>query len=315
MAEVGPLDEFQRAQAEVLRARIAFATNRGSDAPPLLLAAARRLEPAGRAAGARDLPRRVDAALFNGRLAVGGGDEAGGGRGACGTRRHPIHARRTCSSTASRRSSPTGPSAGTPRVRVAVAAFARRDVEPAEALRWRWLAGRAAGFIWDYEGWDRLTDHHIRAAREAGHARGAGPGAHHARRCPSPGRRDARPRRRSSRRRTPSRGRQAAAIAPRYGALALAAHRGREDELLRLARVATEDFVARGEGLGVTATNWVTALLYNGLGRYEDAFIAAAEATSGPGRDLVREVCVGGADRSGGPHRSPARKPPKPWSL
>ena len=45
MAEVGPLDEIQRAQAEVLRARIAFATNRGSDAPPLLLAAARRLEP------------------------------------------------------------------------------------------------------------------------------------------------------------------------------------------------------------------------------------------------------------------------------
>ena len=60
MAEVGPLDEIQRAQAEVLRARIAFATNRGGDAPPLLLAAARRLEHAGPAAGARDLPRRVD---------------------------------------------------------------------------------------------------------------------------------------------------------------------------------------------------------------------------------------------------------------
>ena len=72
-------------------------------------------------------------------------------------------------------------------------------------------------------------------------------------------------------------------VAPRYGELALAAHRGREDELLRLARVATQDFVARGEGLGVTATNWVTALLYNGLGRYEDAFIAAAEATRVPG--------------------------------
>jgi outer membrane PBP1 activator LpoA protein len=36
MAEGGPLDDYQRAQAEVLRARIAFATNRGSDAPPLL---------------------------------------------------------------------------------------------------------------------------------------------------------------------------------------------------------------------------------------------------------------------------------------
>jgi DNA-binding CsgD family transcriptional regulator len=72
-------------------------------------------------------------------------------------------------------------------------------------------------------------------------------------------------------------------VAPRYGELALLAHRGREDELLRLARVATQDFVARGEGLGVTATNWVTALLYNGLGRYEEAFIAAEEATRVPG--------------------------------
>src|SRR4029077_9443138 len=71
--------------------------------------------------------------------------------------------------------------------------------------------------------------------------------------------------------------------APRYGELALAAHRGREGELVRLARTATEDFVARGEGLGVTATSWLTALLNNGLGRYEDAYNAAAEATRVPG--------------------------------
>ena len=61
-----------------------------------------------------------------------------------------------------------GPVAGTPRLREALEAFARRDVAPGEALRWRWLAGRAAGFIWEYEGWDKLTAHHIRAAREAG---------------------------------------------------------------------------------------------------------------------------------------------------
>ena len=175
-----------------------------------------------------------------------------------------------------------GPVDGTAPVRAAVAAFARRDVEPAQALRWRWLAGRAAGFIWDYEGWDRLTDHHIRANREAGHlaelvlALTTRVGVH-----------------------LMAGETQAAAalieeadalakatgggVAPRYGALGLAAHRGREDELLRLTDVATKDFVARGEGLGLTATHWVTALLYNGLGRYEDAFLAAAEATSVPG--------------------------------
>src|SRR6185369_17716237 len=75
MAEVGPLDEVQQAHAGVLRARIAFATNRGGDAPPLLLAAARRLENL-------DLPRAretyldaLTAALFNGRLAGGVGTE------------------------------------------------------------------------------------------------------------------------------------------------------------------------------------------------------------------------------------------------
>ena len=44
-AEAGPLDEFQRARVDLLRAHIAFASGLGSDAPPLLLKAARRLEP------------------------------------------------------------------------------------------------------------------------------------------------------------------------------------------------------------------------------------------------------------------------------
>ena len=45
MAEAGPLDESQRARADLLRARLTFAANRGNDAPPLLLKAAKRLEP------------------------------------------------------------------------------------------------------------------------------------------------------------------------------------------------------------------------------------------------------------------------------
>jgi hypothetical protein len=44
-AQAGPLDEFQRARADLLQAQIAFAVSRGSDAPPLLLTAAKRLEP------------------------------------------------------------------------------------------------------------------------------------------------------------------------------------------------------------------------------------------------------------------------------
>ncbi|MEA2405427.1 MAG: hypothetical protein QOE08_2074, partial [Thermoleophilaceae bacterium] len=72
-AEAGPLGEYQRAEADVLRARISFAADRGSEAPTLLLAAARRLE-------SLDLPLArgiyldaLTAALFAGRLG-GAGD-------------------------------------------------------------------------------------------------------------------------------------------------------------------------------------------------------------------------------------------------
>ena len=45
MAEAGPLSELQHARVDLLRAQLAFATSRGSDAAPLLLKAAKRLEP------------------------------------------------------------------------------------------------------------------------------------------------------------------------------------------------------------------------------------------------------------------------------
>jgi DNA-binding CsgD family transcriptional regulator len=304
-AEIGPLDDFQRAQMEVLRARIAFATNRGRDAPPLLLAAARRLEPLDVPLARETYLDALTAALFTGRLAAA------------------IDTRQVANAALLATPAPDprpidwlldglatliahGPAAGTPPLREAMAAFARSDVKPAVALRWRWLAGRAAGFIWEFEGWDLLTAHHIRAAREAGMlaelplALTTRVGVH-----------------------LLAGEMQAAAelveeadmlaratgdgIAPRYGALVLAAHRGREDELTRLVGPATDDFLARGEGLGIAATNWATALLNNGLGRYDDAFVAAAEATRIYGEiwfstfaaiELIEAAC-----RSGRPER------------
>ena len=44
MARAGPLDELQRARADLLRAQVAFASSHGRDAPPLMLSAARQLE-------------------------------------------------------------------------------------------------------------------------------------------------------------------------------------------------------------------------------------------------------------------------------
>ena len=59
-AEVGPLDELQRARLDLLRAEAAYSESRGSEAPALLLRAAKTLEPARSAARARDLSRRVE---------------------------------------------------------------------------------------------------------------------------------------------------------------------------------------------------------------------------------------------------------------
>ena len=56
-AELGPLDELQRARLQRLRAQIAFAFTRGSDAPPLLARRRQTARSARSRAGARDLPR------------------------------------------------------------------------------------------------------------------------------------------------------------------------------------------------------------------------------------------------------------------
>jgi DNA-binding CsgD family transcriptional regulator len=72
---------------------------------------------------------------------------------------------------------------------------------------------------------------------------------------------------------------EATGIAPfRYGALFLAALRGREAELSELTRTTVSEAEARGEGLALTVAERVSAILYNGLGRYDAALAAARRA-------------------------------------
>ena len=62
---------------------------------------------------------------------------------------------------------------------------------------------------------------------------------------------------------------------PPYSPLALAAWRGREAEVTELVEATTEEVLDRGETLGLSAAQWTNAVLYNGLGRYEEALAAA----------------------------------------
>jgi len=280
-ADTGPLSELQRAQVDVLRARISFATSRGSEAPLLLLSAARRLEQLDVPLARETYLDALNAALFAGRLG-----------GACGAREVAEAASAAPPAPPPPRGADLlldgfallvteGPSIATSAIREALRAFHRDDVRTEEALRWAWLAGRAAGYTWDYEGWDSLTMRQVRAAREigalahlpfalstrvgvllfAGETRAAAVLVEES---------DALGEATDGR------------IVPAYGALALAAFRGHEDEVTRLVKNATQDFVARGEGMGVTVSHWVTAVLFNGLARYDDAFAAAAQGAADP---------------------------------
>ena len=103
VADAGPLDELGRARVVLLRAEIAFAQNRGGDAPLLLLQAARRLEALDVRLCRNTYLDAWGAALFAGHLAAPGGGLLDVSR-AVAVAPEPTEGRwpATCCSTASR---------------------------------------------------------------------------------------------------------------------------------------------------------------------------------------------------------------------
>jgi DNA-binding CsgD family transcriptional regulator len=281
-AEGGQLDGAQRAELDLLRARISFAEERGNDAPRMLLTAARDFEPFDARRAREIYLEALSAALFAGRLAVAcsAREVAAAARALPAAPTPPAAADLLLDGLA--RMIAEGPTTGTPAVRDALRAFGSGDISSDEGQRWwRWLAGRAAGFIWDYEAWDSLTMRQIRAAREAG-ALAELPFALSTRVgvCLFGGDIAA-----ASLLLDESNALAEATgsqIVPPYGMLTVAAFRGREDELRRSVETTTEEFLRHGEGMGLTLSLWATALLSNGLARYDDALAAAEEASEDP---------------------------------
>jgi DNA-binding CsgD family transcriptional regulator len=275
-AEAGPLDEARRAQVDVIRARISFAADRGSEAPPLLLTAAKRLEPLDGAAAREIYLDALTAALFAGRLGgeVDARQVAGAARAAPSPEPSAHAADLLLDGLAVLITD--GAAAGTPVLRKALTAFGNDEIGTEEGLRWLWLAGRAAGYIWDYENWDALTRRQIRLARESGAltvlpltlSTRAGVELYAGNLAVAS-----------------SLVEEANAVTDAtdgrtvpYAPLALVAFRGREPDASRLIQTSTEDFLARGEGMGLTLAQWATAYLHNGLARYDIALAAAEQA-------------------------------------
>ena len=167
--------------------------------------------------------------------------------------------------------------AGVRELRRAVGAFRGTDVSREEGLRWLWMACRAALVVWDDASFDLLSDRQVTLARDAGalmmlpiafnmratahvYAGEFTPAASMVAQAESV---------------TEATG---SSIAP-YGAVALAGFRGREGPAAHLLQTATDDAERRGEGRALSYIGWTEAVLYNGLGRYEEAMAAAQRAS------------------------------------
>ena len=168
MAEAASLDEFQHARADLLRAQLAFAANRGNDAPPLLLKAAKRLEPIDIDLARDTYLDALNAALFAGRLASPGGSSQEVSQ-AARTAPQPSHPPRAPDLLLDGFAVhfTEGYAAAAPILRRALSAFDRETSAEVE-LRWLWLAGIAADHLWDYDAWDRFSRRHLQLAREVG---------------------------------------------------------------------------------------------------------------------------------------------------
>ena len=283
MAQAGPLDDLQQACAELLRAQVAFVVTRGRDAPPLLLAAAKRLEALDATLARETYLDAFSAALFAGRLARGGGvrEVAAAVLAADwgdSSRRSPLACNLLLDGLAVLTTQ--GYAAAATTLKRALRTFRDEPMSEEDSLRWLWLACRIARALGDDASWDELTDRQVQLARDAG-ALSLLPIALIERFGVQlfVGDLDA----------AASLVAEAEAVveatgsqlAPQ-GAIALAAWRGREAEATALIEASRREVESRGEGLWLIATEWASAVLFNGLGRYEDALSAAEQAAEDP---------------------------------
>jgi DNA-binding CsgD family transcriptional regulator len=276
MAAAGPLDELQQARASLLRGQLAFASSMGSDAPALLVKAAQQLEPLDAALARQTYLDAWAAALFAGQFAGAGS----------------LYEVARASRSAPRPAGAPGPSdllldglavlvtegraRAAPLLRQAARVFAEDEITLEEGLRYGWLASVAAFTVWEEEYWHAIVARLLQSVREAGllvdlpiwvqsmaiimALRGDFAAA-------------------------ASLIAEAEAITAatgsgyaRYAAVFLAGLRGAEAEARPLIEAVITDSRAAGQGTGVQWSQSVSAILYNSLGRYEEARAEAQQA-------------------------------------
>ncbi len=271
-AALGPLDELQRARQERLGAQIVFTAQRGRDAPPLLLRAARRLEPLDAAMARETYLEAIAAAMYAGRLGAGP-DEREVAEAARASTRLPASGPADLLLDALVTRFTEGYAPAIAPLSRALRVFAEPDGGGADR-RWLWLACRLAQDLWDDELWHVLATRGVSVARETGAlyllpnaanylaALNVHSGAFAAASVLID---------------EVDAITQATGVPPlKYAAAMLAAARG--DEAPDLMAWGWQDMMERGEGSGLGVWFWLKALLHNANARYGEALAAARQA-------------------------------------
>jgi DNA-binding CsgD family transcriptional regulator len=278
VAEAQPLNDFQHARIDMVRAELAFVESRGRDAPPLLLKAARRLEPIDIDLCRATYLRALQASMFAGQLALGGEVQEVARAAAAAPRPQRVRApdyfldglAALCND---------GYEAAVPLLRRALDVLGT-EMSPEEELRWHYLAFLVAILLWEDHRFQPLSDRSVELVRglgalselplaltskatmlalageltEASAMVGELQAAMEA---------------------------TGISLAP-YAALAVAARRGRHGEAAALIEATTKEVSERGEGRAIAFADWSCALLNNGLGNYQEAITAAQRAIDSP---------------------------------
>jgi len=278
IAEAGAITDLQQARIDLLGADLAFVTNRGSDAPSLLLKAAKRLEPIDPELSRATYLQAFSAAMLTGRLALGGGvlEVARAAKAAPPPPRQATRAPDLLLEGLAAHFD-GGYEAGLPILRRALEVFGI-GMSADEQLRCHWVAGVVAPHLWDDDRWYLLSDRHVQLARGvgalselplalnmraftilfAGDLTGATSlVAEHQVALDATG----------------------SHLVP-YAELGLAALRGRQAEAAALIDATIREANLRGEGIGIAVAEWANAVLNNGLASYETAMQAAQRATA-----------------------------------
>ena len=282
VAEHGPLKPIHGVRIDVLRGRVAVIQRRAGDAPPLLLAAARRLE-----ALDRDLAREayrdaLIAAIYTGRFA---GDTppsvvAAAVRSAAPAGEPPTVTDDLLDAAALLLDA--GFAVGAERARRAVAACCARPPAPELDLHWLLFAIRVLGqSLWDPDSWKALSDRVLELVRGAGML-GLLPMASAQRVSWELFAGDLAAASRLVVEQEAAHDAIGIERSPSASRVALAAFRGHEAEVPQPDDAAAVAAAARADGPWAVVVDWSTAVLGNGLGQYDRALAAAARAVAHP---------------------------------